>query len=542
VFVVNEINFLDCTLRDGGYYNAWDFPRPVVGRYLHAMAAAEIDVVELGFRFLDGSGFKGAYAFTTDEFLEALDIPQSLKVGVMANGGDLLKTESIEKALIKLFPNSAADTPVDVVRIACHAHEVLKVLPATDWLKERGYLVGVNLMQIADRSKEEVVELARAMSEHPVDVVYFADSMGGMQPDDVRKVISWIREAWSGDIGIHTHDNMGLALKNTLCAVSEGASWVDSTVTGMGRGPGNARTEELAIEIGEIRGGSRPNLVPLFSLVRKDFAPLKEQYGWGTNPYYYLAGKHGIHPTYVQKMLSDSRYDEEDLMAVIDHLREEGGKSYNASQLMNARQAFDTGANGKWCPAQRLEGREVLILGTGPGANEHREAIEAFIQRRKPIVMALNTQEAIDPENIDLRLACHPVRLVADCESHVKASQPLIMPVELLPEYVKSALQGREVLDYGVVMEAGRFEACECHCVLPAPLVAAYALAVAASGRVSTVFLSGFDGYPPGDLRNDEMISVLEKYLEHPDHPPIMSITPTKYRVIETQSVYGMMR
>ena len=80
-------------------------------------------------------------------------------------------------------------------------------------------------------------------------------------------------------MGIHTHDNMGKALQNTLTAIEAGATWLDATVTGMGRGPGNARTEELAIEIAEMRG-EPANLVPLLSLIRSYFQPLKNECGW----------------------------------------------------------------------------------------------------------------------------------------------------------------------------------------------------------------------------------------------------------------------
>ena len=60
---------------------------------------------------------------------------------------------------------------------------------------------------------------------------------------------------------------MGKALQNTLTAIEEGVTWLDATVTGMGRGPGNARTEELAIEVANMRG-EQINLVPLLSVIK----------------------------------------------------------------------------------------------------------------------------------------------------------------------------------------------------------------------------------------------------------------------------------
>src|SRR5690606_13362767 len=131
--------------------------------------------------------------------------------------------------------------------------------------------------------------------------------------------------------------------------------------TGMGRGPGNARTEEVVIALDEQRG-RQLNLVPLLALIRKHLQPMKERYGWGTNPFYYLSGKYGIHPTYIQEMVGDSRYDEEDILAAIEYLRQEGGKKYSAASLSSARSFFRGAPQGSWRPAQVISGRDVLLI------------------------------------------------------------------------------------------------------------------------------------------------------------------------------------
>ena len=80
---------IDCTLRDGGYYNNWDFQDDLVDAYLECMDELNIDFVELGFRSLINNSFKGAFAYTTDSFIESLDIPHDLKIGVMVNASEL---------------------------------------------------------------------------------------------------------------------------------------------------------------------------------------------------------------------------------------------------------------------------------------------------------------------------------------------------------------------------------------------------------------------------------------------------------------------
>lgn len=537
---MKNVTILDCTLRDGGYYNDWDFPIEVVNAYLQAMKAAQVDIVELGFRFLSNNDFKGATAFTRDNYLRDLIIPQGLTVGVMINGSDMLTTLGFEETLKHFFPEVAAQTPVDLVRFACHYHEFERVLPAVDWLHKCGYRVGFNLMQITDRTREEVLDYARKAKGAPVEALYFADSMGSMTPDDTARIIHWIREEWDGPIGVHTHDNMGLALANTLRAAAEGATWLDATVTGMGRGPGNARTEELVIEAENLRPGRKANLVPLMSLIRTFFGPMKAECGWGSNPFYYLSGKYGIHPTYVQKMLADPRYDEEDVLVVIDHLRGTDGKKFNAGTMESARHFYSGPPQGNWVPATLMEGQDVLILGTGPSVARHRPALEAYIRREKPLVLALNTQTVIAPELIDLRAACNPMRLLADAEEHCKLPQPLITPVSMLPESFLAAIRNKELLDFGLSIEKDSFAFGETHCTAPTSLVLAYALAVVTSGKAKQVLLTGFDGYPAGDTRNDEIERLFLRFLETAEAPELISITPTRYSALRTSSVYGI--
>lgn len=535
---MTEVNLLDCTFRDGGYYNDWDFPPELVQAYLAAMKAARVDIVELGFRFIKNDGFKGPCAYTTDDFVRSLAIPEGLTVAVMVNGGDLLTGLGLELALERLFPETAATTPVNLVRFACHFHEFEHVLPAAGWLAERGYKTGINLMQIADRSHDEVLHLARKAREWPVEVLYFADSMGSMSPDDAARIIGWLREEWDGPLGIHTHDNMGLALQNTLRAHAEGVTWLDGTVTGMGRGPGNARTEELVIETEDIRGRNA-DLVPLMALIRKHFQPMKEHYGWGSNPYYYLSGKYGIHPTFIQEMLGDARYDEEDVLAVIDRLKSEGGKKFSFNTLDGARHFYRGAPRGSWSPATLVEGREVLIIGRGMSAARHRPAIEAYIRRAQPLVLGLNTQSAIAGDLIDLRVACHPVRLLADSEAHALLPQPLITPASMLPETLQEALAGKKLLDFGLGVEAGTFAFHDTHCIAPTSLVIAYALAAAISGHAKRILLAGFDGYPPGDPRNEEMETVWQTLAKYDLDAAVVAITPTHYKNLAAQSIYG---
>ena len=87
---MNKIKILDCTLRDGGYYNNWDFSREVVNDYLRVMSLVRIDYVEVGFRSFKAKNFKGPTWYTTESYLNSLSIPKNLIIGVMVNASELI--------------------------------------------------------------------------------------------------------------------------------------------------------------------------------------------------------------------------------------------------------------------------------------------------------------------------------------------------------------------------------------------------------------------------------------------------------------------
>ena len=536
---MNKNFFLDCTLRDGGYYNDWDFETHLVQDYLHAMDSLTIDFVEIGFRTLKNQSFKGGFAYSTDTFLNRLTIPLGLvdKIGVMINGSEIADPKTQLISLKKLFKHKTK-SPVTLVRIACHVHEFINCLPAAKWLKEQGYLVGFNLMQIADRSLEEITQLAEAANAYPIEVLYFADSMGSLSSDQLTDIIHAFKKGWKGALGIHTHDNIGQAVNNSIHAVKSGITWVDSTVTGMGRGPGNAQTEYVILALSDYRQ-NHGNPIKLLELIRKYFKPMQNSYGWGINPFYYLAGQYGIHPSYIQETLQDQRYSEEDIMAVIDFLKIEGGKKFSLDTLEVARNFYSGKPRGTWEPHTLLKDKTVLILGTGPSIKKYQSEIEDFIEHTQPYVIALNTESNIRYELVNARAACHPVRLLANCQEHLKLPQPLITPFSMLPEAVKTNLVNKEILDFGVIINNQGFGFNKNYCELPTSLVIAYTLAIANSGQAKKIILAGFDGYNADDPRSKEMDQLLKVYKDKPNTVSLTSITPTRYEV-PIKSIFGL--
>ena len=175
------MKILDCTLRDGGYYNSWDFSPEVVEAYLHAVAESGIEYVELGLRNFKKSGYFGAFAYTTESFLKTIELPAGPTYGVMVDAKTILTSGlSVNEAVDRLFVPKK-DSQIGLVRVAAHFSEVYGCKEITQKLKSMGYIVGFNLMQSGGKPSELISELASEITSwDAVDALYFADSLGNM--------------------------------------------------------------------------------------------------------------------------------------------------------------------------------------------------------------------------------------------------------------------------------------------------------------------------------------------------------------------------
>ncbi len=524
----NFIN-LDCTFRDGGYHNNWNFKKPLIDKYLKCMSKLKINFIELGFRFLNRNKSRGETAYTEERFINQLRIPENLNIGVMINAGDFLShVDSIEVLCNKTFPN-IKKSKIKFVRIACHFHEIFKISKIISWLKKRNILVAVNLMQISEINKKQIEKVCKFISKAKIDIFYVADSLGCMRPQDINSIFKEIKKFWKGECGIHAHDNLHYALKNSIIAnKNHGVNWLDSTVLGMGRGPGNLKTEEI---INHSKRKKNKNLIK--KLIKENFSPLKKKYKWGSNLYYRLAAKFKIHPTYIQEMLTDKRYKKKNYLQIIKNLSRNDSTKFNPFKLISPQNVYTKDPIGKGNPFTDIKKKDVLIIGAGSSAKILRKKIENFIKQNNVYVISLNTNQNISENLINLRVASHPFRISSDVSLHSKNKTKLAIPASMLPKNIFDKIKSKKkLIDYGLSINMeNKIIIKKNFCILPNALAISYSLAIAIAGKSSKIFLAGFDGYKVDDSKNDETQSSLNLFTKRFDKLKISFLTPTKYKL-----------
>ncbi|MBB1347098.1 aldolase catalytic domain-containing protein [Pseudoalteromonas sp. SG45-2] len=534
------MKILDCTLRDGGYYNNWDFESEVVEAYLNAVSGANIDYVELGLRNFPKEGFLGAYAYTTESHINSLDLPQGPVYGVMVDAKTILESGlSIENAVSKLFV-PASESKIGLVRIAAHFHEVEESGLIVKQLKKLGYLVGYNLMQAGGKADDVIAEKARQAKEWGVlDSLYFADSLGNMDGDEVTRIVNALRTQWDGPLGIHTHNNMGKGLDNTLTAKALGVTWLDTTITGMGRGAGNTPTESLLAVLDKETSVYKSK--PVYELVIRHFEPMQKKYGWGSNLLYFLGAQNNVHPTYIQNLLSNTHYGTDEIVGAIDYLSKlESTTSYNGA-VLNTALSFNA-SNAEISGTESVSGifnnKNVLIIANGPSTKKYLNAIKLYIKNYKPVVISINISEVIPADLIDYYVISHNSKFLADAHRYKVLNKPVILPIHRFTENELTLINNLELLDYGLEVKNGELSANKIHAIVPSDITAAYVLAILMESKPRSIKSIGFDGYDKNDSRQQEMIKILDLYTKHESSLDITSLTPTTYPLTKG-SVYA---
>ena len=123
-------------------------------------------------------------------------------------------------------------------------------------------------MQISEINSNDINKICQ-YSKNYFACLYIADSLGSLNKVKLKKLIKLFRKNWHYDMGIHAHDNLSLALDNTLFAHKNSINWLDCTINGMGRGPGNTKTEDLLSCLPNFNNQKKKSIKKLLSIFRK---------------------------------------------------------------------------------------------------------------------------------------------------------------------------------------------------------------------------------------------------------------------------------
>lgn len=263
----NKIKILDCTIRDGGYVNDWQFTDEQVRQCYLACSNSNIDYMEIGFRNLKKPDLLKKYGntfFCEEEYLNRItrDI-DGCKLAVMVtidafDINDFVPKEQSKISLVRVLmayhgSKNGDDNILDMTQLQNGIAQINQFIAL-------GYEVSFNIGRIDKINGSQLYEVCKLLSQTGIKYFTMADTYGSVDLDYVEKIVPYIKflfhEAFNNpniEIGFHAHDNCSNATSKALYSLKFGATIIDGCILGYGRGSGNAKTELLLMDLNKNR-------------------------------------------------------------------------------------------------------------------------------------------------------------------------------------------------------------------------------------------------------------------------------------------------
>ncbi|MGD9874237.1 MAG: aldolase catalytic domain-containing protein [Kiritimatiellia bacterium] len=302
---IPELQVVDCTVRDGGLMNSHRFGDDFVCAVYNTCVEAGLDYMEFGYKASKKIFSKdeyGAWKFCDEEDLRRIVETRDRKGLKFCAMADAERTDYHTDILPK------KDSVLDCIRVATYVHQLPTALDMVKDAHDKGYTTTLNLMAISAALEVEVDQALEVMAASEVDILYIVDSYGAFYAEQVEALMDKFKKVCKGTskrIGIHTHNNQQMAYSNTITAIINGATMLDATLCGLGRGAGNCPMELL---LGFLKN-PKFDLRPVLQASQEVLLPMRKTMDWGYSIPYAITGQLNEHPRDAIKMRESSDPD-----------------------------------------------------------------------------------------------------------------------------------------------------------------------------------------------------------------------------------------
>lgn len=513
------MKILDCTLRDGGYYTNWDFPKELVDVYIESFNRLPVDYLEVGYRSKKMDGYLGEYFYLPVHVMEALRDKCNKELVIILNEKDI-RVDDIDEVL------SPCVGFISMVRLAIDPKNFQRAIELAKGVKAMGFKVGFNVMYMSNWKEHQSMLDLLPQINGIADYFYMVDSFGGVFPSDVREIYGLVKERVDVPIGFHGHNNLEMALANTIEAIECGADIVDATITGMGRGAGNLKTELLLTYLNE-KGLVEVNFNALSKVV-DPFSALQNDYGWGTSLPYMVSGAYSLPQKQVMEWVTKRYYSFNSILRALDN--QSKGRVDNR-QLPNIEFNDVTPYD------------KALIVGGGNSVRTHEQAITKFLaSNERCVVIHASSRNAMMFNNVSNDQYFCLVGNEGHRLDNVFKGVDTINGKCVLPPYPRKMgtyIPPRlEDLAYELHEVDFTDKLKDTHTSL--------ALQTARELKVKEVYMVGYDGYANTlmDTKSQELFKENEYLFEKGKSAglELVSLTPTMYESINHSSVYASLQ
>ena len=258
-----------------------------------------------------------------------------------------------------------------MVRLAINPDNFIRAKKLATEIKKMGFEVALNVMYMSDWKGNSFLDELDNLDEI-ADYLYMVDSYGGVFNYNIINTIKLLKKKTSINLGFHGHNNLEMALSNSICAIENGCKIIDSTITGMGRGAGNLKTELLLTYLNSVKNIDFD--YDKLSECVSNFGKLNEIHKWGTNLPYMFSGIYSLPQKDVMEWVGMNRYP---LISIVNALQNKKSLISDNLKLPKLKIARKT--------------KDVLIIGGGNSVLKNLEGLQVFLSQQKNNISIVHT-------------------------------------------------------------------------------------------------------------------------------------------------------
>lgn len=384
-----NIQLMDCTLRDGGYVNNWNFGSDTITKVIRSLDKSNIEYIECGYLSEKKAADPDSSVFST---IEEAEKHTSASAG---NGYALmLNCGEYDPDHLPEYKNGA----IDILRLAFHKRQLEDAKTLCVKLKEKGYKVFFQPMVTMTYSDAELLELINWANSNMPEALYIVDSFGTMCQNDILRMYYLIDNNLDPKIkvGFHSHNNLQLSFSNAQALISVNSKRpiiIDASVFGMGRGAGNLCTELITRYINE-NIENKYDILPVLEIMDEYIMPVYLQHPWGYSAPYYIAAINNCHPNYATFLINKQTLCIRDINNIIKNIPDEYKHTYD-TQMINAlymdhlsHSVNDSAVVDRI--TEMCKGRNVLLLAPGKSLSTYSREISGYISEYDPMIFSIN--------------------------------------------------------------------------------------------------------------------------------------------------------
>lgn len=386
---MNRVNILDCTLRDGGYVNDFNFGENTIKDIVEKLTKASIDIIECGF-LKSGANDSNKSLFGSVEAVKNIIGKKNPKLMYVA----MIQYGAISNEEIETYKGDS----IDGIRVTFHEHEIEDAFVLGSQLMNKGYKVFMQPVGTMTYTDEALLNLIRKINELKPFAFYMVDTLGTMYKNDLLRMFYLIDHNLDKKIavGFHAHNNLQLSFANAqelLQLNTPRVLIVDSSVFGMGRGAGNLNTELVTQYINANFELQYDNL-EILKIIDEHIRPLSFQYRWGYDAAYYIASITGCHPNYATYLMNLQTLHVQDIYSILNNMDKEHralfDKVYIGDEYLKYMNHRVDDSKVQKEIRELLADKKILILAPGKSLRRDADEINKIIEREKFFVISVN--------------------------------------------------------------------------------------------------------------------------------------------------------